>query len=197
MRDSGADSVGGAAVDVNLRLLATDDWTPSTQLTFAVGGAVGGTVALQPDGFTARYTPTGGFTGSQSFTFTATDGDGATSNVATISISATPVITNWTSTASGSWSAGANWQGGAAPASGPGADIQFFNGQTLAAGTITATNDLAGTTSANKLTFAGTGTATTIVNVGGNPLRLVRNGTTSPAHHAERHHGGLSLQHRQ
>jgi hypothetical protein len=129
-RDSGADSVAGAAVDVNLRLLATDDWTPSTQLTFAVGGAVGGTVALQPDGFTARYTPTSGFTGSQSFTFTATDGDGATSSAATISIGATPVITNWTSPTSGSWNAGANWQGGAAPASGPGADIQFFNGQT-------------------------------------------------------------------
>ena len=182
VRDSGANTVGGAAVDVNLRLLATDDWTPSTQLTFAVGGAVGGTVALQPDGFTARYTPTGGFTGAQSFTFTATDGDGATSNVATISISATPVITNWTSATSGNWSTGANWQGGTAPLSGRGADIQFFNAKTLAATTtINATNDLAGTTDANKLTFAGTGSATTIVNVDGNPLRLVPNGATPPS----------------
>lgn len=178
--NSGVNSVGGGAVDVNLRLLAKDDWTPTEQLTFAVGGAMGGTVAVQPDGFTARFTPTSGFTGAQSFTFTATDGDGATSSIATISISATPVVTNWTSTTSGNWSTGANWQGGSAPVSSPGADIQFFNGQTLAATTITATNDLPGTSNANKLTFSGTGTATTVVNVAGNPLRLVRNGAASP-----------------
>jgi hypothetical protein len=109
VQSSGANSVGGAAVDVNLRTLATDDWTPVTQLTFAVGGAVGGTVALQPDGFTARFTPTSGFVGAQSFTFTATDGDGATGNAAVITIAAVPVITNWTSTTSGSWSTAANW----------------------------------------------------------------------------------------
>ncbi len=181
VQNSGANSIGGAAVDVNLRSLATDDWTPVTQLTFAVGGAVGGTVALQPDGFTARFTPTSGFVGAQSFTFTATDGDGATSNAAVITIGASPVITNWTSTTSGSWSTAANWQGSVAPVSGRGAEIQFFNGQTLAATTITASNDLAGTTDANKLTFAGTGAATTVVNVDGNPLRLVRNGATSPS----------------
>ncbi|MFZ4765575.1 MAG: beta strand repeat-containing protein, partial [Roseimicrobium sp.] len=179
-QSSGANSIGGAAVDVNLRTLVTDDWTPITQLTFAASGAVGGTVAVQPDGFTARYTPTSGFTGAQSFTFTATDADGATSSAATIIIGASPVVTNWTSTASGSWSTAANWQGSVAPVSGRSADIYFFNGQTLAATTITATNDLAGTTDANKLTFSGTGTATTVVNVDGNPLRLVRNGATSP-----------------
>ena len=182
VRNSGASSMGGAPVDVNLRLLATDDLTPVELLTFAVGGAVGGTVALQPDGFTARFTPTSGFTAAQSFTFTATDTDGATSSAATLSISATPVITNWTSTASGNWSTGANWQGGTAPASSPGADIQFFSGQTLpSATTITATNNLAGTTNANKLTFGGTGTATTVVNVDGNSLRLVANGSTAPS----------------
>ena len=177
--NGGANSVGGAPVDVELRTLATDDWTPSTQLTFAVSGAIGGTVALLADGHTARFTPTSGFTGMQSFTFTATDGDGATSSVATISISAAPVITNWTSATSGSWSTAANWQGNVAPVSEPGAEVQFFNGQTLAATTINATNNLTGTTDANKLTFAGTGTATTIVNVDGNPLRLLPNGATA------------------
>lgn len=180
-QNSGANSIGGAAVDVDLRTLVTDDWTPTTQMTFAASGAIGGTVALQPDGFTARFTPTPAFVGDQSFTFTATDADGATSNAATIIIGASPVITNWTSTTSGNWSAGANWQGNAAPVSGRSADIHFFNGQTLAATTITATNDLAGTTEANKLNFSGTGTATTVVNVSGNPLRLVRNGATSPS----------------
>ena len=181
VQNSGANSVGGAAVDIDLRPLSSDDWTPSTQLTFAVSGAVGGTATMQPDGFTARFTPTPGFTGAQSFAFTATDADGATSAAATIIIGASPVITNWTSTTSGNWSTGANWQGGTAPVSGTGADIQFFAGQTLAATTITATNDLAGTTNANKLTFGGTGTATTVVNVSGNALRLVRNGATSPS----------------
>ena len=180
-QNSGANSVGGAAVDVDLRTLVTDDWTPITQMTFAASGAVGGSVAMQPDGFTARYTPTSGFVGAQSFTFTATDTDGATSNAATITIGASPVITNWTSAVSGSWSTALNWQGGVSPVSGRSADIQFFNGQTLAATTITATNDLAGTTEANKLNFSGTGTATTVVNVSGNPLKLVRNGATSPA----------------
>lgn len=179
-QSSGASGTGGAPVDVNLRLLAKDDWTPVEQLTFAVGGAVGGTIALQPDGFTARFTPTPAFVGPQSFIFTASDTDGAASSAATIFISATPVVTNWTSTTSGNWSTGTNWQGGTAPVSSPGADIQFFNGQTLAAATITATNDLAGTTNANKLTFAGTGTSTTVVNVDGNPIRLVANGSTAP-----------------
>jgi autotransporter-associated beta strand protein len=180
-QNSGANSIGGAPVDVDLRTLVTDDWTPATQMTFAASGAVGGSVAMQPDGFTARYTPTSGFTGAQSFTFTATDADGATSSAATITIGASPVITNWTSATSGNWSTAANWQGNAAPVSGRGSDIQFFNGQTLAATTITATNDLVGTTEANKLNFSGTGTATTVVNVSGGPLRLVRNGATSPS----------------
>lgn len=179
-QNSGANSIGGAPVDVDLRTLVTDDWTPTTQLTFAASGAIGGTVAIQPDGFTARFTPTPAFVGAQSFTFTATDADGASSNSASIIIGASPVITNWTSAASGNWSTAANWQGNVAPVSGHGADIQFFNGQTLAATTITATNDLDGTTEANKLNFSGTGTATTVVNVSGNPLRLVRNGATSP-----------------
>ncbi len=178
--NSGVNSVGNGAVDVNLRLLTKDDWTPPEQLTFTVGAALGGTVALQQDGFTARFSPDSGFGGTQSFTFTATDGDGATSNTATISISASPVVTNWTRTTSDNWSTGANWQGGNAPLSSPGAEIQFFNGQTLAATTITTTNDLPGTSNANRLTFSGTGTATTVVNVGGNPLRLVRNGAASP-----------------
>lgn len=178
-QSSGANSVGGAPVDVDLRALVRDEWTPAAQMTFAAGGAIGGSVMMQPDGFTARFTPAPGFTGAQSFTYFATDPDGAASNVATIVIGASPVVANWTGTTSGSWSTAANWQGNIAPVSGRGADIQFFNGQTLAATTITATNTLPGTTEANRLNFSGTGTATTVVNVNGNPLRLVRNGTTS------------------
>jgi autotransporter-associated beta strand protein len=175
-----ANIAGSAPVDVALSARVIDDWTPSTQMTYVVSAAVGGTVSLLPDGVTARFTPTPGFTGLQSFAFTATDADGATSNTGTMTFSATPVVTNWTSAASGNWSTGTNWQGSTAPVGGPGADIQFFNGQTLAAGTTTATNDLSGITSANKFNFSGTGTATTIVNVAGNALRLLPNGVLSP-----------------
>lgn len=175
-----ANIAGIAPVDVALSARVTDDWTPPTQMTYAVSAAVGGTVSLLPDGVTARFTPTPGFTGLQTFAFTATDADGDTSNTATITFSATPVVTNWNSVASGNWSTGTNWQGSTAPVGGPGADIQFFHGQNLAAGTTTATNNLAGITSANKLTFGGTGTATTIVNVDGNALRLLPNGVQSP-----------------
>jgi autotransporter-associated beta strand protein len=176
-----ADSAGGAAVDVPLPAYVTDDWTPSTNMTYAVNTPVGGTVSLLPDGITARFTPTPGFTGLQAFNFTATDADGATSNPATVNFSLPAVIANWTSPGSGNWSNENSWQNGIAPSSSPGNDLQFFSGQTLASGTITATNNLAATTAANKLNFSGTGTATSIVNVDGNPLRLVRNGILSPA----------------
>ncbi len=175
-----ANTADDAPVDVALSAYVTDDWTPSSRMTYVVSTPVGGTVSLLPDGITARFTPTPGFTGLQSFAFAATDADGATSNTGTITFSAPPVITNWTSTVSGNWSAGTNWQGSTAPVGGLGADIRFFNGQTLATGTITATNNLAGATDANQLNFSGTGTATTVVNVNGNALRLVRNGILSP-----------------
>ena len=178
--NTNAESTPGAAVDVNLSASTTDDWTPSSRLTYAVASPVGGTVALLPDGFTARFTPTAGFTGTQSFTYTATDADGATSNVGTSTFSVPVVVNNWTSTTSGNWSTGTNWQSGAAPTSSPGSDIRFFSGQTLASGTLTATNNLTGTTALNQLTLAGTGTATTVVNLAGNPLSFAANGITQP-----------------
>ena len=133
VQNSGANSVGGAPVDVDLRTLTSDDWTPMTQMTFAASGAIGGTVAIQPDGYTARFTLTPGFTGAQSFTFTATDADGATSNAATIVIGASPVITNWTSVANGSWSAAANWELNNPATSYRGGEVRVLNGVTLAA----------------------------------------------------------------
>jgi autotransporter-associated beta strand protein len=173
--------VGGAPLDLNLGQFAADDWTPPTRLTFAVSNPVGGTVSLLPDGFTARFTPTPGFNGTQSFTFTATDDDGDTSAPATITISATPVVSTWSNTAGGNWSTAGNWQENIAPVSGRGADLRFFNGQSVPAATINISNDIAGTFDANQLHFSGTGTATTVVNLSGNPLRLVRNGTSMPA----------------
>jgi len=173
--------VGGAAVDVDLRPFATDDWTPLARLTFAVGNPVGGTVSLLPDGFTARFTPTSGFSGDQSFTFTATDDDGGSSTPGTITITVTPVVSTWSNTSGGNWSSAGNWQENTTPVSGRGADLRFFSGQSVPSGTINISNNIAGTFDANQLHFSGTGTASTVVNLSGNPLRLVRNGAVTPA----------------
>jgi len=181
VRNGFATSIGGAAVDVDLRPFAGDDWTPATRLTFAVSTPTGGTVSLLPDGFTARFTPASGFSGDQGFSFTATDEDGTSSIPGTISIAATPVVSTWTNTAGGSWSTAGNWLEDKVPASGRGADIRFFSGQSVPAGTINISNNTAGSFAANQLHFSGTGTATTVVNLSGNPLRLVSNGSTPPA----------------
>ncbi len=182
VRNSGADSVGGAPVDVDLRALASDDWTPVSQMTFAAGNAVGGTVVMQPDGFTARFTPTPAFPSAQNFTFTATDTDGATSLAATITIGASPVITNWTATAGGNWSTASNWESSQAAVSGRGSEVRVLNGVTLAPGAaFTITNDRPGTTQMNVLSLRGShasGSAT--VTTTGNPFQLVTNGATLP-----------------
>lgn len=180
VKNSGASSSGGAPVDVDLRDLATDNWTPSTQLTYAVSATSGGSIVLLPDAHTARFNPTPGFTGDQSFAFTATDTDGATSNPGVVTIGATPVVRNWTSAVSGSWSAGSNWQNNSAPTSGRGSEIQFFNGQTLAATTVNSTHNLGSNTQLNRLVLGGTGAATSVVNLSGNSLKFVSNGALVP-----------------
>ena len=63
-------------VDIDLRSYITDDSTPSAQMLFTVANPQNGTVTLLADGYTARFTPTPGYTGVPSFTFTATDAGG-------------------------------------------------------------------------------------------------------------------------
>ncbi|MFO0796475.1 MAG: Ig-like domain-containing protein [Gemmataceae bacterium] len=84
------------AVDVDLAALVGDVETPTAQLTFAVGGAVTGTVALLADGRTARFTPAANANGAGSFTYSVTDaGDGAsparTTGPVTVSVAVTAV----------------------------------------------------------------------------------------------------------
>ena len=76
-----ATSNGENAVDVDLRNYITDDATTADQMLFSVSGAVNGTVVLLADGHTARFTPTPGYTGVPSFTFTATDAGGDANTV--------------------------------------------------------------------------------------------------------------------
>jgi hypothetical protein len=67
-------SAAGAAADVDLSAYATGFSAVSP--TFTVSGAQNGTVALQADNHTARFTPTSGFHGLASFTFKVTGSDG-------------------------------------------------------------------------------------------------------------------------
>ncbi len=174
---AGAVALGGAPADVELRDLASDDWTPATQMIFTVSNAVGGTVALLADGHTARFTPTPGFTGAQSFTFTARDADGATSSAATIRVGTSP---NWSGGASGTWSAAANWDGGVVPVSDAASQVRIFDGLVVPASTVVATNDLAAPTQLNVLKLGGTGTGTETVSVAGNAFDFTMNGSTAP-----------------
>ena len=106
---------------------------------------------------------------------------GGLSTTATISLSAAPVNYVWTSTTSGNWSTGTNWQSGAAPTGTRGASVQFYTGQTLAGVTATATNDIAGVFQMNNLTLAGTnGTGATTATISGGTFQLLNNGTTLP-----------------
>lgn len=53
--------------------------TESLSVTAVGTGSAGGTIALGPSGLTLRYTPLTGFTGTETFTYTLSDGRGLTS----------------------------------------------------------------------------------------------------------------------
>ena len=66
-------SCPGCSIDFDLLTLASDADTPLADLYYALGSATNGSVTLLGDGYTARFTPTAGFTGSASFGFTLHD----------------------------------------------------------------------------------------------------------------------------
>ncbi len=106
---------------------------------------------------------------------------GGLSSTATISLSAAAVNYVWTSTTSGNWSTGTNWQSGTTPTSTRGASVQFFTGQTLIGVTATATNDIAGVFQMNNLTLAGTSSTATTATISGGTFQLLNNGSTMPS----------------
>ena len=65
--------VKDASIDFDLRTLASDADTPLADLNYVLGSASNGTVVMLADGYTARFTPTAGFTGSANFGFTLHD----------------------------------------------------------------------------------------------------------------------------
>jgi autotransporter-associated beta strand protein len=105
---------------------------------------------------------------------------GSLSSTASISLSAAAVNHVWTSTASGNWTTGTNWQGGVSPTSTRGASVQFFTGQTLAGVTVASSNDIAGNFQMNNLTLAGTSSAATTATISGGRFQLLNNGSSLP-----------------
>ena len=62
-----------APIDIDLRTLINDVETPLTSLKLKLGTASNGTVTMLPDGHTARFSPTAGYSGPASFSYTVTD----------------------------------------------------------------------------------------------------------------------------
>lgn len=60
-------------IDIDLRPLVSDVETPLASLKLQPGTGTNGTVTLLADGRTARFTPTAGYSGPASFTYTVTD----------------------------------------------------------------------------------------------------------------------------
>ena len=86
----------------------------------------------------------------------------------------------WNNLTSGNWSQAANWTNGVAPTSNAACKLEFFVGQTLAAGNLTITNDNVETFLLNSLRLAGTGSGTIGVTLTGNALRFSTNGSIAP-----------------
>ena len=61
------------SIDIDLRPLVADVETPSAKLQLQLGASTHGSVALLPDGRTARFTPTNGYAGPASFAYTVVD----------------------------------------------------------------------------------------------------------------------------
>lgn len=135
---------------------------------------LGGTVKLGGER-SVTLTPAAGASGSAVVTLTAGDGTTTTNRVFNVLVDGAPPSTSvWNATTAGSllWSNAANWSGGTPPPNSRFSTIEYFTGQTFAAGTVTSTNDTALGHAMNVLTLGGTGpaTGTATVTLGGNPL---------------------------
>jgi autotransporter-associated beta strand protein len=156
-----------------------------TTLCAGVFDNLGGTV-LRGGERTVALTPAAGQSGSTSITLTASDGSLTGDTSFTVIVDGEPPSTTvWNATSTGgtlNWSTGANWTGGFTPPSSRFSTIEFFTGQTLAAGTITSSNDTSGGHALNVLTLGGTGPASgsTTILLGGNALVFRRESLLDP-----------------
>jgi autotransporter-associated beta strand protein len=170
----------GTTHDIGMAVSSRVDST----LCAAVFDSLGGSV-LRGGERTVSLTPVAGQSGSSTITLTANDGSLTGSTTFTVIVDgAAPGTTVWNATASGAlnWSTGSNWNGGFAPPSSRFSTIEFFTGQTLAAGAITSNNDTDGGHALNVLTLGGTGPTSggTTMTLGGNALLMRRESLLDP-----------------
>jgi alpha-tubulin suppressor-like RCC1 family protein len=84
--------------DINIAVLDNDTDAEGDNLSVTdVSQGVNGSVAIEPDGLGVTYTPDAGFIGSDSFTYTISDGNGGTAS-ATVTILVTSSTTELTVT---------------------------------------------------------------------------------------------------
>ncbi len=131
---------------------------------------------------TVTLTPASNQTGTATVTLTVSDGIDTASDSFVLSVVASSV---WTNTAAGAalpWTQGASWLAGTPAFSHTNGAVEFLPGQALEPGTLTATNNNAGTFQLAILRLAGTGPASGAAAVAlvGQPLAF-GNGSVAPA----------------
>lgn len=106
------------AVEVDLTTLASDTVTADSNLVFTVTSPTNGTVALLPDGRTARFTPATNFYGTGQYLYTVTD-EATNSLTAGVIVTVLPAAWYWdTATSAGLQAANGTWDGATAAWSG-------------------------------------------------------------------------------
>lgn len=153
-------------------------------VTTAVFDHLGGTVRLGGER-TVMLTPAPAASGSAVVTLTANDGSATFPRSVNVLVDgAPPSTTVWNGAAPGTmlWSTGANWSGGVPPPSSRFSTVEFFTGQTFAAGSITSNIDTPLGHALNVFTLGGTGpaTGTSTATITGNPLLLRQETALSP-----------------
>ncbi len=151
-----------------ITLAATD--VNGDVLTYViVTSPVNGTLSGTPPNVT--YTPTTGYSGTDSFTFKANDRV-IDSAAATVSLTVTTLSFTWNTAVAGNWNDSTKWTTGSSPSStGLVGNVLNFN----ATGTYTATHNLNAGFLLTQLNFGGS-----TVTLTGNSLALSANGTSLP-----------------
>ena len=171
-------TVAGNTATANLAGLAFPYWVRLVRTGATLAGYVSTDgVAWTQVGATTTFT---GLASSLQFGFAVGSGTGATQATAlaefdNFSVRPGPYI--WSNATAGStlpWTQSANWQSSVNAVPGATSAVEFLSGLTVAAGTVTANNDNAGTFPMNSLRLSGTGPVSgiAIAALTGNALQL-------------------------
>ena len=171
-------TAAGNAAQTNSAGLAFPRWVRLVRTGATLAGYVSADgVAWTQVGATTTFT---GLAPSLQFGFAVTSGTVANQATALAefdSFSVRPGPYIWSNAATGAtlaWTQSANWQSSVSAVPGAMSAVEFLSGLTVAAGTVTANNDVAGTFPMNSLRLSGTGPAsgTAIAALTGNALQL-------------------------